>query len=1099
MPPARPESRSEPGLPEGAAPLAFAQLFEEAPLAAVVTRRADGGVLAVNSAWEALTGLTRGQSVGRTLLALGLWRGDEEWRCYLESLHRREGFRCTSVIGGHQRHLHLASSALAGREPLLLVYLTDIGPEVQAERARDQAQEALQVACQSLQHQVELHKTIEKVARVGHWINTAADDEVIWSPGLFEITGLSPKASMLHSEGRGGIHPDDMPAWQAARDARDGREVEFRWTRPDGQVRWMRTRISQTSVKGVSRTDFGVVQDITEQREAIQTHESQARLLRDITARIPGVVFQARMPVRGWGRFEFVSDVTRELFALEPEQMVQDSRTLFTRLHPDDQRAMAESIHDATVRLTPWRLSFRFLHPERGLRWCAAEGLPQLQADGSVLWHGYAHDETEARQAAQAMERQHRMLEAVREAQAAYIEADDKRRTFEGLLQALLSVTDSAFGFVGEVHYDASGQPYLKTHAITDLAWDEASRRTMAEQAGSGLEFRNLHTLFGQALATGRTVLSNDPAADPRSAGLPPGHPPLSAFLGVPLAVGERLVAMVALANAPGGYRAEDEEFLQPLLGAVRELVLARRGRAERQRARLQLQATGALLTEKSSALQMTLDSISQGLAKVDAGGRVTIYNRRFLELLDLPDELMSSHPPQELVLRFQNQRGDFGPGMSLVEPAARSHVATAEMATSVPEKYWRRTREGRTLEIRTRLLPEGGMVRTYTDVTSYIQVEEALRDERQRLEWVLEATGPGIWELDVVAEMAMYSERWASLLGYTLRELDPPTRETWRALVHPEDLGRAEHELRAHLNGRTPVYDCDLRMRHKQGDWIWFNDRGRVHRRDGDGRPLYMSGTLLDIHARVTAQEQVRSLNASLERRVAERTAELERSMRDMEVISYSIAHDLRAPLRSVNGFASLVLETDSETLSPKGRLMFERIVSASRNMGQMISDMLELLRVVRVEIEPESVDMNLLARSVAEALAPGVPQARVELHPLPRVMGDAKLLRQLLANLMDNALKYSRHRPDPVIELGFDEARGAFYLRDNGMGFDMAHAHKLFGLFQRLHVGSTAPSGTGVGLAIVARTLERHGGRIWAEAEPGAGATFWWTLPMT
>jgi signal transduction histidine kinase len=125
-------------------------------------------------------------------------------------------------------------------------------------------------------------------------------------------------------------------------------------------------------------------------------------------------------------------------------------------------------------------------------------------------------------------------------------------------------------------------------------------------------------------------------------------------------------------------------------------------------------------------------------------------------------------------------------------------------------------------------------------------------------------------------------------------------------------------------------------------------------------------------------------------------------------------------------------------------------------------------------------------------------VPHAHIDIGPLPAVQGDAKLLQQVLANLIDNALKYSRHLQAPRVTLGFDAQAGAFFLRDNGMGFDMAHASKLFGLFQRLHAGADVPGGTGVGLAIVARTLERHGGRIWAESAPGEGATFWWTLPL-
>lgn len=1072
-------------------------MFEHAPMAASLTRRSDGLILAVNRAWERLSGLCREQVIGRTTVELGLWSQDADRRQYLDSLHEDVEPRCATVIGGRVRHVRMRTSVLPGDEPLLLVLLQDIDREAEAEQQRDRSQTELQATNLRLQQQVELYGAVEKLAQVGYWTNAASEDQVVWSSGLSELAGLPVQGAVTRHQGRSGIHPEDRAAWMAAREAMDGRVVEYRWQRPDnGQWIWLRTRMGRTAVAGNPQTDFGVVQDITQQKEAVRVQAEQLSLLQSITARVPGVVFLGRVPVKGWGTFEFVSETVRDLIGLEPAQLYQESRTLFAMVHPDDRLSMGASIWECTVQRKLWRQLFRVHHPSKGLRWCSAEGLPQTQPDGSVLWHGYVHDVTEARQAAQALERQHRMLDAVRLAQAAYIEADDKRQAFEGLLQAFLSVTDSAYGFVGEVLYDAHDWPYLKTHAITDISWDEHSRRMFVDQMEHGMEFHNLKTLFGHALSTGQTVLSNDPASDPRRGGLPHGHPSMTSFLGIPLAVGDRLIAMVGLSNAPGGYREADVEFLQPLLGTVRQLVLARRAHAERQRSSEQLQATSALLADKTEALQLTLDSISQGLAKVASDGRVTIYNRRLLELLDLPDELLASHPTKDQIVQFQAARGDFGAGYSLVEPEARDYVGLR--GRSAPEKYSRRTRDGRTLEIRTRTLPEGGMVRTYTDVSSYVSGQEQLREEQQRLAWVLEATRPGIWELDVVSGHLSINDRWAEMVGHTIAELEPLNFETWHSRLHPQDVDRVIRLLERHLAGETDYYECDIRMRHAQGHWVWINTRGRVHRRDDQGRPLYMSGTHIDISDRVLAQEQVRALNATLEQRVLDRTAALERSMRDMEVISYSIAHDLRAPLRSVNGFAALIEEMDGQRLSPEGRQMFERIVGASRNMGQMISDMLELLRVVRVEIEPVTVDMNALARSVVEALAPGVPHARIDLQPLPRVMGDAKLLRQLLSNLIDNALKYSRHRAEPVIELGFSAERQAFYLRDNGMGFDMAHASKLFGLFQRLHAGASAPGGTGVGLAIVARTLERHGGRIWAEAQSGVGATFWWILPL-
>lgn len=1074
----------------------FGAMFEASPLASCLTRARDGCFMAVNAAWESLFGVSRDAVLGRTADELGLWRCEEARAAIPEGASTHTKSCCMTVVGGMPKHVRIHMSQLShDGERLLLSYFQDIGREVEVQAQRDHTQAALEATNRDLQSQVELHDAIESLALVGYWTTAQDSEEVFWSRGLCEIGGLTGRPPLWRRVARDGIHPDDRPAWVSAREAGDGRELEFRWVRPDGQVRWMRSRMGRTTVEGNPQTDFGVVQDITAQRDALAAQDEQLRLLRSITAQIPGVVFQARI----WndtGRFEFVSERSSEMFGVAPAELYGDPHTVYRHVHVDDRAGLRQSIFDGSRQTAHWRHVFRVELPGKGMRWYSAEGVPLREADGTVLWHGYVHDVSTTRKASMALERQHRMLDAVRQAQSAFIEAEDKRHAFEDLLQAFLTVTGSAFGFVGEVLYEEGGRPYLKTHAITNVSWDESTRQMYDELKDVGMEYRSPQTLFGQALLTGEPVIANDATSDPRRGGHPDGHPPIRSFLGIPVSMGERLVAMVGLANAPGGYRSADVKFLQPLLGSLRQMVLAWRDHTERLRSQQELQKTSVLLAEKSAALQMTLDSMSQGLTKVAADDRVTIYNRRYLELLDLPEELLARQPTHEEIVRFQRERGDFGADLTLVEPGARDYMTRRKQ--HAPERYWRRTRDGKTLEIRTRNLPEGGMVRTYSDVSSYIEAEEALREQRQRLEWVLDATGPGIWEMDLGTEVAKYSDRWASLLGFGLHELMPLTRDVWRSLVHPEDQGRAEDLLLAHLKGETPVYDCDLRMRHKSGDWLWFHERGRVHRRDASGQPLYMSGTLLDIHERVTAQEQVKALNTGLERRVAARTAELERSMRDMEVISYSIAHDLRAPLRSVNGFATLIAELDGDRLSDEGRLMFERIVSSSRNMGQMISDLLELVRVVRVDLEPVAVDMDALARTVIETLVPAVPQARVYASHLPAVLGDAKLLRQVLTNLLDNALKYSRHRPQPVIELGFDHKLRAFYLRDNGMGFDMAHAGKLFGLFQRLHSGSAAPGGTGVGLALVARTLERMGGSIWADARQGEGATFWWSLPL-
>ncbi|QIM51171.1 PAS domain-containing protein [Hydrogenophaga crocea] len=956
----------EPG--SSASPLPYEALFMASSIASAISSAHDGRLIEVNPAWEALFGTPRAQALGRTTLELGLWESSEVRAAFLRQMPGPlPPARLRNSAGEPLMvRMHVSTLASAGG-PLLLVQITHAEREVQAETARERSEQALSALNRELQQRVELHTVIERTARVGHWTNAENAQEVVWSDGLYEIAGFTrdPGGRFTRAMGRSGIHPDDLPAWLALRERLDGSEIVFRWLRPDGQLRWFRTTMGQTTVKGNPQTDYGVVQDITSEREAAERRE----------------------------------------------------------------------------RLT-------------------------------------------------------RMLAAVTQAQAVFIEGQDRRHAFQGLLDAFLAVTGSEYGFVGEVLYDADDRPYLRTNAVTDISWDEASRQHYEAHRETGMEFRNLGTLFGHALRTGEPVIANDPANDPRRGGMPGGHRAMRAFLGVPLAVGERLVAMVGLANQPGGYTADDVGFLQPLLGALRQLVMAWREHEASQRTREQLEATSALLVDKSAALQDTLDSISQGLVKIGVDGRVRVYNRRFLELLDLPEAVVADHPLHDDVIRFQTARGDFGPGMGWVDPQAREYLELRSGA-DMPEHFWRRTRQGLTLEIRTLKLPDGGLVRTYTDVTSYIATQDALRAERQRLAWVLEATRPGIWETNLRERSMVVNERWAEMLGHTLAELQPVNYDTWYSRVHPEDRERAIALRNRHAAGELPFYECDIRMRHKDGHWVWINTRGRVHRRDEQGAALYMSGTHLDVSERVAAQEQIRALNAGLEQRVRERTAELERSMRDMEAISYSIAHDLRAPLRSVNGFAQVIEEEELQRLSASGREMFARISRSARNMGQMITDMLELLRVVQVDLEPRPVDMAALAHAVAEALGPQAPAARIEVCELPLAMGDATLLRQVLSNLVDNALKYSRQRADPRVQVGHDAVQGAYFVRDNGIGFDMARANKLFGLFQRLQAHSDVP-GMGVGLAIVQRIVERHGGRVWAEAAPGQGATFWFRLPL-
>ncbi len=248
------------------------------------------------------------------------------------------------------------------------------------------------------------------------------------------------------------------------------------------------------------------------------------------------------------------------------------------------------------------------------------------------------------------------------------------------------------------------------------------------------------------------------------------------------------------------------------------------------------------------------------------------------------------------------------------------------------------------------------------------------------------------------------------------------------------------------------------------------------------------------------TAREEVAALNLSLERRVAERTSELESLNKELESFSYSVSHDLRAPLRGIDGFTMLLQKGHGSKLDEQGQGYLDRVRAATQRMGHLIDDLLNLSRTSRSEIVRMDLDLSEMARSIARELQVAAPERKVELSIAPdmKVHADPTLMRVVLENLMGNAWKFTRDREGARMDVGWKASNGSpiYFIRDNGAGFDMQYADKLFGAFQRLH-SVTEFDGTGVGLANVQRVIHRHGGRVWAEAVVGEGATFYFTLP--
>lgn len=383
-------------------------------------------------------------------------------------------------------------------------------------------------------------------------------------------------------------------------------------------------------------------------------------------------------------------------------------------------------------------------------------------------------------------------------------------------------------------------------------------------------------------------------------------------------------------------------------------------------------------------------------------------------------------------------------------------------------------------------------------DVTEKKLSEEILRSNEERLRSALESANDSFYDWNLVTKTGYYNPRLYDILGYSPDEFSP-NYDNFVDFIHPEDRDYVAKYDDWYLSNPQGQYDIEFRMKCKNGEYKWIRSRGKVVEFTDDGHAKRLTGIHSDVTLRKQHEEELKALNEDLERRVAQRTAELSAYNRELEAFSYSVSHDLRSPLRSINGFSQVLYEDYADVIDDSGRDYLRRIMQATQRMGVLIDDLLNLSRITRYEMQRSDVDLTHMAHTIIEELQAGDRDRNVHVHissPLT-VNGDEHLLQIVLQNLFGNAWKFTSKNEEPEIEFtSVETSEGrVFVVRDNGAGFDMQYADKLFGVFQRLHSSSEYP-GTGVGLAIVQRIVSRHGGRVWAESEIGKGASFYFTV---
>lgn len=380
-------------------------------------------------------------------------------------------------------------------------------------------------------------------------------------------------------------------------------------------------------------------------------------------------------------------------------------------------------------------------------------------------------------------------------------------------------------------------------------------------------------------------------------------------------------------------------------------------------------------------------------------------------------------------------------------------------------------------------------------NITDRIEAQLQLQESRARYQEVIDSVREVVFSSDAAKRFTFLNQAWEKITG------NPENESLGRPLldfIHPDDRRVAEQELDRLLAGKLDAYHGQVRIPTRDGEIRWVEITAHQVGKPYDG-DVALAGTLEDISSRKIAEMTLRNINYELEARVRMRTAELEASNRELEAFSYSVSHDLRAPLRSIDGFARILEEDLGERLDSEGADHLERIRKAAGRMAQLIDNLIELARLTRHAVKKENVNLSELAVQIIDELKDEEPDRVVEVSVTSDLMvtADRTLMHVVLDNLLRNAWKFSSR--EEVTRVSFHANRSGerrvFCVSDNGVGFDMAFATHLFRAFHRLHDTTDFP-GTGIGLANVQRIIQRHGGKIWAESAPGRGARFYFTL---